>query len=218
MVIFMIDLKGKKFLRNVELLTHAKYSDKHHRLRAPLWPRIFSPRTRSDSTAQQGFIWWLAALHQNLKSSLHCFLHQTLWTHTTRVGSTISNITSNHGTKTPPFWDWPLHPPTAPKSLVQWTHLPPGPVPPPSQLWGASHHYSCLATYSLHLCPSAALRRRQAGTADTQGWGRAEEEWAESRPRYMFSDYKISVFLFKVLSVNIPYYRRSTTVSTDCQY
>lgn len=36
MVIFMIDLKGKKFIRNVELLPHAKYQDNRHRLRALL--------------------------------------------------------------------------------------------------------------------------------------------------------------------------------------
>lgn len=65
----------------------------------------------------------------------------------------------------------------------------------------------------LQLCGAG----RQAGTADMWGWG-SSEEWAESRLRYTFSDYKISVFLFKVLSVNILYYRSSTTVSTDCQY
>lgn len=52
----------------------------------------------------------------------------------------------------------------------------------------------------------------------TRGWGSSEEARAEPRPRCMFSDYKISVFLFKVLSVNIPHYKSSTTVSTGCQY
>lgn len=52
----------------------------------------------------------------------------------------------------------------------------------------------------------------------TRGWGSWEEARAEPSPRCMFSDYKISVFLFKVLSVNIPYYKSSTTVSTGCQY
>jgi len=45
-----------------------------------------------------------------------------------------------------------------------------------------------------------------------------ELEGAESRLRCVLSDHKISVFLFEALSVNIPYYKSSTTVSTGCQY
>lgn len=103
---------------------------------------------------------------------------------------------------------------------------------PQDQPWGHPHLYSCLPTDSL--CSTTAAQpqarawrepraqssrapRRAAGRAGM--WGRgSSEEWTESRPRCMFSDYKISVFLFKVLSVNIPYYKSSTTVSTDCQY
>lgn len=117
MVIFMIDLKGKKFIRNVELLTRAKYRDKHQRLRAPLWPRVFSPRACSASTVRQGFGGLLACIR-----TWSCFLHQTLQTHATRAGSTPSKAMSNHRSKTPSFWDRPmpgLHPPAAPKGFPE---------------------------------------------------------------------------------------------------
>ena len=55
MVIFMIDLEGKKFVRTGELLTRAKYPARHHGLRAPLQPHVFAPRTCSASSVQQGF-------------------------------------------------------------------------------------------------------------------------------------------------------------------
>lgn len=122
----------------MELLPHAKYQDNRHRLRALLWPRVFSPRACSASTVQQRF----AGLHQNLKSSLRCFPQQTLRTRTTRAGGTPSQATSNHGSETPLFRDRPrnwvcIHaqPQRASQSSVQWTqssvqwtHLPSGPA------------------------------------------------------------------------------------------
>lgn len=238
MVIFMIELKGKKVLKKCGAANTCQVSRQAPQIKGTtLTSRVLTLCTLSRHGPTG--IWWLAASRRNSKSPLRLFLRQTLRTRATRASSTPSNTTSNHGAKTPPLWDQPrsqvrAHP--RPQRASQSSVHRIGPTTTPATGRFPSLLLPChLQPSSLSHCtsPSAGSSPegatcltlagfkgscRQAGTADTQGWGSSEEEWAESRPHYMFSDYKISVFLFKVLSVNIPYYKSSTTVSTDCQY
>lgn len=200
-----------------------------------LWPHVFSPPARSASTVQQGIVACCLASEPEVILVLPPAPN---FVNTRNQGG--QHPIQHHRTKTPPSWDRPhsqgcTHPQppraqcrgqrgpqTNPSPLTAMGRFPPHPYP----CFTAEHHH--------HLCPTAPVvglspegtnsrplglqGELEAGRAGRQGWGSSGEEWAQLRPRSMFSDYKISVFLFKVLSVNIPYYKSSTTVLTDCQY
>ena len=147
-------------------------------------------------------IWWLAALRQNLKLSSRCLLHQTLWTHATRAGSTTPTTMSNHGSKTPSFRGRPhsqirIHP--EPQRASQSSAQCPTCLQvQPHQTAAAGRFPSLLLPY--HLQPSSLPVRtspsagaspegatcltlagfkgscRQAGTAETRGRGSSEQE------------------------------------------
>lgn len=151
----------------MELLTCAKHQGKRPRLRAPLWPCVFSPCARSASTVQQGFG---GSLPRARTRSHPCASSCAKLCGHAQRGRAAPHQTprATTGLKRHRFAINPAArsaPTPSPKGRPRARCT--GSAPPPPQPRGDSHHSSCLATYSHHLCspapphPQARARRER---------------------------------------------------------